>query len=111
MQRDVLGKKKNWLGLRGSPQFSSPPVIIYHPVHECERWGTVPDCAHPTRVFPFIPSHPSGRELKGAVGGVPHRARIGRALFHRARSASTRDGPAPLSALVFLSPPIWPVVT
>ena len=33
--------------------------------------------------------HSRGRELKGAVGGVPHRARIGRALFHRARSAST----------------------
>ena len=32
---------------------------------------------------------PCGRGFKGAVGGVPHRARIGRALFHRARSAST----------------------
>ena len=50
--------------------------------------------------LPF-PPHPSGSELKGAVGGVPHRARIGRALFHRARSAST-GAPHPRSPL-FLS--------
>ena len=60
--------------------------------------------------LPFLP-HPSGRELKGAVGGVPHRARIGRALFHRARSASTRDGLAPTSISVFFLFPLWHVVT
>ena len=60
-----------------------------------------PNCSRPSRPTPFSP-HPSGRGLKGSVGGTPHRAHIGRALFHRARSAST-GAPTPTRSPTFFS--------
>lgn len=41
----------------------------------------------------------------GRGAGLSRTARIERPLFHRGGSASTRDGPAPLSVSVFFSPP------
>ena len=52
--------------------------------------GTPPDNTFPLSLFLIIP-HPTGRGFKVSVGGMPHSARIGRALFHRARSASKKD--------------------
>ena len=40
----------------------------------------------------------------GQAAGLGQTARIERSLFHYGGSASTRDGPAPLSVPVFFSP-------
>ena len=67
--------------------------------------GTPPDNTFPLSLFLII-THSTGRGFNVSVGGMPHSARIGRALFHRARSAST--GGTHSRLLAFL-PPIWPV--
>ena len=70
--------------------------------------GTPPDNTFPLSLFLIIP-HPPDRGFKVSVGGMSHSARIGRALFHRARSASTG---APTHGLPFFCLfSIWHVVT
>ncbi len=59
------------------------------PVYFFGQAAELGQTARVQRTFSPSLSIPVAVDSKGAVGGVPHRARIGRALLYRARSAST----------------------
>ena len=73
---------------------SNSPISLFG-----KRPGSVPTCARRTRPFHFSPLRPKG------VARLSFTARIGRAQFHRARSASKKDGlatPDPLFPTLLL---------
>ncbi len=91
-RRDSTGGAVLWILSSSFPLWW--PVVFFGQVAGLGQTARV----HCPSFLPLL--IPVAVRSKGPVGGLPHRARIGRALFHRARSASTG---APTC-----SPPLFP---